>query len=212
MQVLQESEERQNSKAEKTFVYEVLRSNMDDEDVTDVNFDLDLDALDAELEKLDQFKAKQQPPVLILDDSESDSDLNEYDEDGSRNEVIIVKKEIEDESSDLGTEKDNNKSNQVCTEENNEDLPESHIDDSAALEALKSAGDSRGLNDQPSVFEEAEFASENFTTADFLATPGTSNHVEFDYDQVQESTNTSNFLSEINDECKFNADLRAPVK
>ena len=193
-------------------MYEVFRLNMADEDVTDVAFDLDLDALDAELEKLDQFKAKQQPPVLTLDDSESDSDLNEYDDDdGSRNEVIIVKKEIEDETSDLGTEEDNNKSNQVCTEENNEDLPENHIDDSAALEALKSAGDSRGLNDQPSVFEEAEFASENFTVADFLATPGTSNHVEFDYDQVQESTNTSNFLSQINDECKFNADLRAPI-
>jgi len=52
-------------------------------------------------------------------------------------------------------------------------------------------------------------ASENNFSAvtNFLATPGTSNHVEFDYDQVQESgTNiTSNFLSQIDDECSQSA-------
>ena len=181
---------------------------MADEDVTDVTDDLDLDALNAELEKLNRWKTKQLPSVH--DDSESDSDIIEYDDDdGSKDKEIIVKKEIEDETSsaDIGTKEDDNKSNPVCPDENNQDLLENHIDDSAALEALKSAGDSRGLNDQPSVFEEAEFASENFpAAADFLATPGTSNHVEFDYDQVlQSGANTSNFLSqiEVDDECKF---------
>ena len=94
-------------------------------------------------------------------------------------------------------------------------LDENRIDDRLALEALESAEISRGLDDQPEssvLFEEAEYvASENNFSAvtNFLATPGTSNHVEFDYDQVQESgTNiTSNFLSQIDDECKVNTYL-----
>lgn len=81
---------------------------MSDEDFADVESDLDLDALESELQTLDRHLEKQPPPIHSLDDPESsDSEIIECD-DGSRYEQkrIVKKEEIGDAVSTTANNQD----------------------------------------------------------------------------------------------------------